>query len=66
MKRQEQRRPQEVMLVPRPPVAARGRYSGHVAPTCVCGGGGPPALVVSVEVPTLDWTTVGTEVPTLV
>ena len=48
MKRQEQRWPQEVMLVlARPPVAARGRYSGHIAPTCVCGGGGPPALVVS-------------------
>ena len=45
MKRQEQRWPQEVMLVlARPPVAARGRYSGHIAPTCVCGGGGPPAL----------------------
>ena len=37
MKRQEQRWPQEVMLVlARPPVAARGRYSGHIAPTCVC------------------------------
>ena len=48
MKRLEQRWPQEVMQVlARPPVAARGRYSGHIAPTCVCGGGGPPALVVS-------------------
>jgi len=35
------------MVLAWPAVAAHGRYSGHVAPTCVCGGGVPPALVVS-------------------
>ena len=25
-----------MLVLARPPVAARGRYSGHIAPTCVC------------------------------